>query len=823
MNLPRRRIVFLAVILSLTMPVAWAAEYHVSQTGSDQAPGTAAAPFRTLAKAAAALQPGDTCMIHAGTYRETMTLPRSGEPGRPIRIQAASGERVVISATEPIQPRWNRQDGGAYTAQIVPPPAQLFFDGQMAPEAHWPNGRCGDLMDRPCLKAEEGTGYERLVCKQLPPGDFNGGFALIWRGGEWTNVTARIKDYRPGQSLAFDPPFQPVNDPYHKGDAFKPRAGNRFLLLGSRAALDAPGEMWIDPASGLTHFVPPAGRTPDRLRFETKVREQVLVLRGRSYIEVVGVELFGGAFDLSRANHCLLENVKSFYSNHFARTDRKVPPYMANRVQGSHNTLRRCHIANTAGCGVDIQGEGNTLTNCVIHDIGYMGTYEGAVQVKHTKDTVIDHCSIYRGGRDLILHHGAEKLRITYCDLHHAVMLNDDAGATYAWGTDGRGSVIAYNWVHHSVQKHTVGIYLDNFCKNFVVHHNVVWDCGWSGITLNCDALGHRIANNTVAQCPRALSTFAYHRYTPDQSGTRIVNNLLLAEFDPTDPHQVISGPKGATLEANGVGAVDADGMPTADSKAIDAGKPIPGITDGFRGGAPDLGAYERGAMWSRPGADWDPCPTLRPDIAFTPAPPVTEQTMPQQGLLLWLDASAAGTIEQAQGAVTRWHDRRPGARVAVPGAGFTVTAGMGRTVIHSAGQSGLRLGTLRREPGAATVLLVAGSADSAAKPWQRLFASSPGKGPDWVSPSFAIMRPNAASPTPFDPKLFLSDHADGVVLDNIHLASSASGVHQAFVGDLAEVLVFDRRLRFDELTAIQNYLRTKWSLSQSTGSSTPR
>jgi hypothetical protein len=256
-----------------------------------------------------------------------------------------------------------------------------------------------------------------------------------------------------------------------------------------------------------------------------------------------------------------------------------------------------------------------------------MGTYEGAVQVAGTRRTLIDHCSIYRAGRDLILHHGAERLRITYCDLHHAVMLNNDAGATYAWGTDGKGSVIAYNWVHHSVQKHTVGIYLDNFCKNFVVHHNLVWACGSAGICLNCDALNHLVANNTVAQCPRAFSTFTYHRYQPDQSGTRIVNNLLLARFDPNDPSQMVSGPKGPRLEANAAAAVDADGVPTADSKAVDAGVVIPGITDGYRGAAPDVGAYERGVTVWRPGADWDPCPTPRPDVAFVPLSAVTQET----------------------------------------------------------------------------------------------------------------------------------------------------------------------------------------------------
>ena len=814
MTLAQRRILSLAVLCAALPNAAWSTEYHVSETGADDAPGTAQAPFRTLAQAASVLQAGDSCVVHEGVYRETMVLSRTGEADKPIRIQAAAGARVVISATEPLETKWTRQEKGGYVARIDPPPRQLFFNGQMAREAHWPNGAYGDLMDRPCVKAEAGTGYEQLICSQLPAGDFNGGYALTWRGGAWTNVTARIKDYRPGKSLAFDPPFKPHSDQYHKGDAFKPRAGNRFLLLGSRAALDAPGEWFVDPDTGMTHFLPPPGKTPEELTLETKARDQALSLRGCSHVTVNGIELFGGTFDLSGCNHCLLEDIKSFYSNDFTRTAREVPPHPTNRVQGNQNTLRRCHIAYTAGTGLEVQGEGNTITNCVIHDIGYMGTYEGAVQVKRTKGTVIDHCSIYRSGRDLILHHGAENLRITYCDLHHAVMLNDDAGATYAWGTDGKGSVIAYNWVHHSVQNHTVGIYLDNFCKNFVVHHNVVWACGSSGITLNCDALNHLVANNTIAQCPKAFGTFAYHRYTPNQTGTRIVNNLLLAPFDPNDPHHVISGAKGATLQANGTGAIDADGVPAPGSKAIDAGVVIARVTDGFHGTAPDLGAYERGGELWRPGADWDPSPTLRPDIAFTPQGQVTEQDMIQSGLLLWLDASAKDSLEQSGGALMRWYDRRKNGRAAVAGNGFTVTAGMGRTVVHGDGKSGLDVGTLRQEKGPATVLLVAGSASDEAKPWQRLFVSWSGDGSDWVPPNFIIMRPDAGKPAPFEPRTFVAQPTGGVVLDHIHLASSAQGSGQSFLGDLAEVLIFDRNLRFDELLALQDYLRSKWSIA---------
>ncbi|MEN9813416.1 MAG: hypothetical protein RL479_2102, partial [Verrucomicrobiota bacterium] len=46
-----------------------AAEFHVAPHGSDDAPGTAAAPFATVQRAQAAAAPGDTVFLRGGTYR----------------------------------------------------------------------------------------------------------------------------------------------------------------------------------------------------------------------------------------------------------------------------------------------------------------------------------------------------------------------------------------------------------------------------------------------------------------------------------------------------------------------------------------------------------------------------------------------------------------------------------------------------------------------------------------------------------------------------------------------------------------------------------
>jgi hypothetical protein len=783
---------------------ASAAEYHVSPQGRDDGTGAAEAPFRTIGQAAALLEPGDTCVIHAGTYRETVTLPRSGEPGRPIRLVGQG--KVIISALEPFTPEW-KAENGVWTAAVDPVPTQLFFAGQMAREAHTPNGEFPDLLDHPCFRAEADTGYEGITCKQLPEGDYTGGYVMIWRGGAWTNATVRIKDYVPGQSLAFDPPFEAHSDKYHQGDAFKPHAGNRFFLLGCRAALDIPGE-WL-AEEGRVLFVPPPDKQPGELAFEVKARDETLVLRERSHVEVSGLCLQGGVFDMNGASDCRLERVESTFSNHFGRTARKLPPYPVNQIAGDRNVLEHCLIAYAAGSGLVVTGEGNRILNSVFHDLGYMGTYDPALKVDRSKGTVIERCSLYRAGRGLIQHHGAEAMRIAYCDLHHANLLSNDVGATYAWGTDGKGSVIAYNWVHHNLGGNTAGIYLDNFCRNFVVHHNLVWQCESTAIRLNSDATGHLVANNTVAQTPNAFSTFTYHAYTPTQEGTRLVNNLVLCAFEPTNPRHVVQGEKGPVLEANLTAAVGADGVPAADSAAVDAGIGIPGITDGFVGQAPDVGAYERGGTYWRPGADWDPNPTV-PDLAFIPQAPISAETMPRDGLLLWLDGKSPDTLEVTEGGLRRWRDRLRPDRAAVAGSGFSLLPEGG---VHSAGESGLKVGTLRAETGPAIVFLVARSDSAEQRPWQRIFVSWAGQGNDWVAPSFQQMRPGGQTPALFPWTLFKVQPRDPVVLDHITLASSAQENGQNFIGDVAEVLVFGKQLPFDQEKAIIDYLKQKWNL----------
>jgi MYXO-CTERM domain-containing protein len=103
----------------LAAGAAWATDYHVAQTGADTGAGSSAQPWKTIQKAASTMQPGDTCTVHAGTYREWVNPARGGtsESAR-IVYQAAQGEQVYVKGSEQVT-TWTQSGGNVWKA-VVP-------------------------------------------------------------------------------------------------------------------------------------------------------------------------------------------------------------------------------------------------------------------------------------------------------------------------------------------------------------------------------------------------------------------------------------------------------------------------------------------------------------------------------------------------------------------------------------------------------------------------------------------------------------------------------------------------------------------------------
>ena len=81
-----------------TAPVASTGERFVSPAGDDAAAGTAEAPYRTMSHGLAQVRPGETLLVHAGTYRERITdvVLREGRADAPIRVRPRGDGAVTI-------------------------------------------------------------------------------------------------------------------------------------------------------------------------------------------------------------------------------------------------------------------------------------------------------------------------------------------------------------------------------------------------------------------------------------------------------------------------------------------------------------------------------------------------------------------------------------------------------------------------------------------------------------------------------------------------------------------------------------------------------
>jgi len=87
--------IWLAAVIVCCAVAAHGATFHVAPDGADDASGMLEAPWQSLAQAVEAAGPGDTVLIHAGTYAGFGTV-RSGRPTGPIVLARHESDEVVV-------------------------------------------------------------------------------------------------------------------------------------------------------------------------------------------------------------------------------------------------------------------------------------------------------------------------------------------------------------------------------------------------------------------------------------------------------------------------------------------------------------------------------------------------------------------------------------------------------------------------------------------------------------------------------------------------------------------------------------------------------
>lgn len=574
--------------------------------GNDlQTIGSMSEPFLTIQRASVFARPGDTVALRGGVYREEVALVRSGTPSNPITFAAYNDEEVLVTTTEPLS-GWTQHSGDIYKATFDSNIRgrngfTLFADGQLMTEAHWSDlgGNVDTLVSTQFASMGSGdqNSFTDSALIGLPNDYWNGAF--VWaQNTDFTMEARRIADFDGATGrITLATPFN--NDP---------RNGDRYLIYDHINALNAPGEWYFGEATDTVYFWAPRGGDPDSYATEAKVRDEGFDLNGHDYIHFKGIDFRGGDLDMSGSSGILLQGA------HIVAPNRGFGPEGSGGAQalvldGLGNVIRDSEFEFAWATVADVSGDDNSFVNNYVHHAGYNNSNSAVVYLTSTAErTLISHNTIENIGRAAIGGVGGIHSVIQYNDMSRVAQMTADTGAIYLLNNSLGNIIIHHNVFRDITAKLSNGIYFDNNSTDATVHHNITYNTSAFGGKINLPNSYILWFNNTHYSSGD-IDAWGPATSRDSSTGSRFYNNIvsrldsdLVNSADPA----LASNNVVTTSSTNFVNAAGGDFRLVSSSIAVDAGREIGGITDGFAGLAPDAGALELGqAMWDF-GHDFD-------------------------------------------------------------------------------------------------------------------------------------------------------------------------------------------------------------------------
>ncbi len=532
-----------ALIALLPAAMTAAETWHVAISGDDAAAGSGAKPFRTIQHAAELAGPGDTVVVHAGTYRETVRPKRSGEAGHPITYQPGPGEIVVLSGADPLtgcsvdqgqgQSKgqgtvWKAAMPGDFYHSQINYSDQVFIDGEMLLLARWPNSSLDLSAPTKSLvtafvstSRDKTTNWTTGVIEdaKLEPatdGYYVGATIMLQpNANAWSWAFTGEVIAQHGKQLT----FRSRNDCGIDGKGESYAVGSRYYLFDKRAMLDSPGEWWHDRTTGQLLLRTPDGSDPSTHVVEARRRDWAFVLDGMSHITIQGFRLFactittdlqagdGVEYDvqgndrypwrkgdtLPSAHHITLDGLDCRYPSHF--TDISGHFFLqwglntGINISGLHQTIQNCRVRGSAGNGIVTYGRENKVLNNLVEDTDYAGVDCAMISTlggAGAFDCEIANNTGRRSGRSGIILRGFQNsdpakplARVHHNDISQFLLQDYDGGATYTFGQDAKFARVDHNWFHDATGATCSGFYID-YSKNWIADHNVIWNVEWA-------------------------------------------------------------------------------------------------------------------------------------------------------------------------------------------------------------------------------------------------------------------------------------------------------------------------------------------------------
>lgn len=485
--------------------------YIDAVAGNDANPGTQAAPWKTLGKAATVkLVSGQAIYLACGqTWRETLSLG-AVQLASDTRIAgygaACATSKAIISGAENLSGSW-RKSGNIWVRKVpttLPKISRLFVNGATLRTAQWPNyGGVGN--EYVLASATMAASSQTLLASATDAAQLAGkdlvGATIQVRSKPWYIDQRTVQGYVAG-ALTLD---ALTNYPME--------AGSGYVLQDKFWMMDAPGEFFHDTVNGMLYVYPQGAAAQANLngaQVEGAIRDSALLITGVPNVTVSNVRATmtrGDAIAVVNAPGARLEGIEaSGNARSGVRIALNSPP--AAGVAGA--TIVNSLLSDNWQYGVDASAaSGVYISGSTVMQTGTLGTAgwshaaimigDGGAVSGNTIDQAAYHGIRYSGGGGSVI---SDNLITNFC-----VRLTDGAGI-YTWNgpktaprITGMSSVIRnnrigsakanLNGVAGASSPLVIGVYLDDFSQNALVQGNTVFSVPF-GIKV------HNSANHTI-------------------------------------------------------------------------------------------------------------------------------------------------------------------------------------------------------------------------------------------------------------------------------------------------------------------------------------
>ncbi|MCW3062026.1 MAG: pectin lyase fold [Capsulimonas sp.] len=474
-----------AAALACLAPAS-AADFYVSPSGSDSAPGTLVKPFATLAHAQKAARPLTgkkpvTINLRAGAYYLSapvvLTCADSGSKAAPVTYQAYKGEQVIVSGGRLLHPSWTPYRNGIMKTSVPADCAtdQLFVNGQRRILARYPNYD----PNQPILGGYSADAFSSERAKQWA--DPAGGIIHAMQAMEWGDLRYRITGKDADGNVTYEGGWQ-----NNRQMGMHPQ---QRYVENIFEELDAPDEWFLNTKTHTLYYYPPAGIDLSKAIIETVRLRSLIEMRGDEahpvrFVRFKGITFRhttrtfmdnkepilrsdwtiyrGGALFFSGTENCFVENCNIeqvggnavFVNNYNRRLTVRgcdIPDAGSNGVAfvGDPEAVRsplfeygqRHYLAEidlTSGPRTNNYPAECLVEDCLICRSGRVERQTAPVEIDMAERITVRHCSIYdvpRAGINIGDGCWGGHV-IEFCDIFDTVKETGDHGSFNSWGRD---------------------------------------------------------------------------------------------------------------------------------------------------------------------------------------------------------------------------------------------------------------------------------------------------------------------------------------------------------------------------------------------------